>query len=500
MSSLRDALLPLLLLGAAGCSLAPGPAPAPGPGAGVEAAAAPETPAGPSTQLSTPMLTPQEWMDAVGDLDPWQDGTTAELTAPPPATDRTGLPDEILDSRVARDTVFRERIGYWLRAWQRAEGERLPIYLARMGVYQELVDRTLDAHGLPWSLRYLPFLESGYSPQAVSRASAVGLWQLMSPTATGLGISVSPLVDERRDPVRSTEAAARFLKELRARFGSWYLALAAYNGGPSRVRRLLEQHAPGAQPSDSLYLVLAPHLPRETREFVARFLAGARIAMDPEAFGITRPVDVSPLSWEEVVVPDAVTLDVLAGAVGTSRQALEALNPQLLRGMTPGGVATTVRVPPGTAAGFADRYASIPPAERVTLTLHVVASGETLTHIARRYGVGVDEIQQANPRVRPRRLRVGDELVVPRAPGAGGGAEDRDGETARSRAATSPARSRAPARNLRAAETHVVVPGDTLWDIARRYSVALEDLLRWNEMGHRQVLRLGQRLRVAPTS
>jgi len=235
----------------------------------------------------------------------------------------------------------------------------------------------------------------------------------MAPVARGFGMQVDAMVDERRDPVRATPAALRFLDELHRRFGSWFLALAAYNGGPSRVDALLRRHAPLSPPGDSLYLVIRPHLPRETREFIPKFLAAATLGSDPERHGVVTQELLAPLAYDVVTVPDATTLDVVATAAGVTEEEIRELNPQLLRGVTPRGRVTEIRVPAGRGDAFAAAYALVPPGERVTVTEHVVADGETLSEIAERYGIRTAELQAANPRVQPRRMRVGTRLVVP---------------------------------------------------------------------------------------
>jgi len=241
------------------------------------------------------------------------------------------------------------------------------------------------------------------------------MWQLMAPTARGLGIWVGPLLDERRSPERSTEAAVAFLASLREEYGSWALALAAYNGGPNRLRRVLNTYAPLAPMSDSTLWVVRDHLPRETREFVPKLFGAITVARNPSAFGYD-PVDRNPLRYDEVTVPDATTLDVVARAAEVDHETIVALNPQLLRGMTPPAREVTLRVPEGRGPLFEANYARIPPAERVTFVEHRVADGETLSHIAVRYGVRVADLEAANPGIRPRYLRVGAVLTVPVAP------------------------------------------------------------------------------------
>jgi membrane-bound lytic murein transglycosylase D len=285
-----------------------------------------------------------------------------------------------------------------------------------MGWFGGTVDSTLSRKGMPLSLRYLPIVESGYSPSAVSRARAVGLWQLMEHTARGFGMGVDPLLDERRNPFKSTEAATDFLFQLRDRFGSWFFALAAYNSGPYRVQRLLEQRAPLLPHTDSLLWALRRHLPRETQDYIPKLFAAALVAESPATHGVLVSDSTSRFAFDEVVVPDATTLDVVAEAAGTTLEEIERLNPEVVRGITPPGRETILRVPAGHGWTFRERYALIPPDERVTFVEHRVVAGETLSHIAKRYGVPLSDLQAANPRVRPRSLQIGQRLTVPIAP------------------------------------------------------------------------------------
>jgi membrane-bound lytic murein transglycosylase D len=243
------------------------------------------------------------------------------------------------------------------------------------------------------------------------------MWQFMSATAGGLGMQVSALMDERRDPEKSTAAAVEFLGDLREEFGSWFIALAAYNTGPNRMRRVLDRHAPGAPGSDSLFWALRRHFPRETREFVPKFFGAVLVAGNPGHHGL-EAAEHPPFRYDAVTVPDATSLDVIARAAAATQDEIERLNPQFVRGMTPPGRPSAVRVPEGRGPSFLTAYELIPTNERVTFVEHRVASGETLSHIALRYGVRVADIQAANPRVRPTALRVGSLLTVPVAPSA----------------------------------------------------------------------------------
>jgi membrane-bound lytic murein transglycosylase D len=347
------------------------------------------------------------------------DFARAFLTRPPPV-----VRDAILSSAVARNPEFQARVSYWVDFYETRGSRWLPGYLERMDQFAPMVDSMLASRDMPASLRYLPFVESGYNPRAVSNASAAGLWQLMASTARGYGMRVGPLLDERRNPVRATAAAAHFLTALKDQFGSWFLALAAYNAGPVRVEHILDRYAPLERRTDSLYWALRNRFPDETRDFVPKFFAAVQIAKDPEAHGIDVPHDSLGFHYDEVVVPDATTMDVVARAAEVPQAEIERLNPEIVRGITPPGRRTVLRVPAGQGKTFRENYPRIPPSKRVTFVVHRVTEGETLTHIARQYGVRVADIRAANPGIRPRRLQIGERITVPvapRAPGSTGG-------------------------------------------------------------------------------
>jgi membrane-bound lytic murein transglycosylase D len=193
--------------------------------------------------------------------------------------------DELLASPVLADVEFTRAVHWWIDYWTVYATRWFPGFLDRMALRGVSVDEALGAHGFPPSLRYLPLIESGYDPRVTSRSGAVGLWQLMPSTARGLGMVVNPVLDERRDPEKSTEAALRYLDTLHSEFGSWFLALAAYNSGPTRVRGILRRHAPGAPHTDSLFWALRNRFPLETREFVPKLYGAMFVASRPEAYG-----------------------------------------------------------------------------------------------------------------------------------------------------------------------------------------------------------------------
>jgi soluble lytic murein transglycosylase-like protein len=216
--------------------------------------------------------------------------------------------------------------------------------LGRMSRYEPLIRETLRRNGEPEELLYLVIVESEFRENAVSRAGAAGMWQFMTGTGRTYDLEVSEYVDERRDPIRSTEAAARHLADLHREFGSWHLALAAYNAGSGRVGALLRRYAWDQRGDEALYWRIRGHLPRETRDYVPLYLAAAEIARRPQAFGI-HPRRLPPLTFSERWVPGGVALEAVARDVGAPVEALRQLNPHLIRGMTPPGRRWPVRVP-----------------------------------------------------------------------------------------------------------------------------------------------------------
>ncbi len=303
---------------------------------------------------------------------------------------------------------FNTAVDRWLVYYQRRGRRSIQIHLARAGRYEGTLRAILREHGLPQDLVYLSLIESGYDPNAYSSAHAVGLWQFLASTARRYGLRVTYWIDERRDPVLATHAAAAHLKDLYEEFGSWYLAAAAYNGGSWRVRRAIRRS--GSR--DFWTLARRGYLPRETRNYVPKLIAAALIAKQPERYGLTVRA-APPLSYDLGRVPDATSLEVIAEAAGVDVAEVKALNPQLIRGVTPPGESYYVRLPARSGATFAANYARIQTEARAGAIQHTVRSGDTLSWLATAYGSDLSAIRSANPSVRPERLEVGQRLYIP---------------------------------------------------------------------------------------
>jgi membrane-bound lytic murein transglycosylase D len=380
------------------------------------------------------------------------------------------------------------RVRWYLDFFQSKGRERMGIWLNRMPRYEPMIRERLQREGLPGDLVYLALIESGFSNTATSRARAVGMWQFMKGTAKLYGMRVDSWVDERRDPYRATDAAARHLRDLNQRFGSLYLAAAAYNAGSGRVsrglRRLPDDDESDSTSADAMFFRLydTKLLRRETKDYVPKLIAAALIAKEPARYGFTVTA-AEPPTYDSIIVPTMTGLDVIARLADTTVAAIRELNPQYLRLATPPAVASVVRVPAGRGSTTVAAYAELPPNRRVTFVEHFVARGETMGGIARRYRVSQRLLADANPKVRPNRLRIGQRLIVPT-----GGAIS--GSVARQMA--DPPK---PAGTNRSG-WHRVRRGETLTAIADDYGVTVRDLQRWNSLGSSGRIRAGQRIRV----
>lgn len=212
------------------------------------------------------------------------EGMTLEAYLRTPAVPLAQM-DELLTSPVLADAEFTRAVHGWVSYWTVYATRWFPGFLDRMALRGDGVDEALTAYGFPPSLRYLPLIESGYDTRVTSRSGAVGMWQLMPVTARSLGLIVNSMLDERHDAEKSTEAALRYLDSLHGEFGSWFLTLAAYNSGPTRVRNILRRHAPDAPRTDSLFWALRSRFPLETREFVPKLYGAMFVASRPDAYG-----------------------------------------------------------------------------------------------------------------------------------------------------------------------------------------------------------------------
>jgi len=346
---------------------------------------------------------------------------------------------------------------------------RIETGLSRAGTYLPMIRPRFAAAGLPQDLSYLPLIESAFSLKAYSRARAHGMWQFISSTGRHYGLDVGSLIDERRDPELSTDAAVAYLSDLYDQFNDWYLALAAYNSGSGNVRRAIRRS--GSRD----FWVLRRYLPRETRNYVPAFIASVIVAKRPEKYGFSPPVD-KPWKFETIEVPDALDLQFLSKESGIPLDELRDLNPAIRRDLTPARSTTTLRLPPGTTMSAEAALSSTPRDQWAPRMIHTVRSGDSLYVIARKYGSSVSAIRQANG-LRGSLIKPGQNLIVPRF-----GTEMK-------------AASNQPQRSADGG-VYIVQRNDTLWDIATGFSVSVDVLCATNGLSRRDLIRPGQRLNI----
>jgi membrane-bound lytic murein transglycosylase D len=345
--------------------------------------------------------------------------------------------------------------------------------LLRSAQYKNLIDKALKDQNVPTGLAYLPVIESAYITKLTSRVGAHGIWQFMPETAREYGLRVDWWVDERADPERSTRAAAKYLNDLHRMFGDWSLALAAYNCGPGRVKRTLQD----AGATTFWELLDAGLLPKETRGYVPTFYAALRIASDPETYGfeLAEPTD---LTEKHVDVAGPVSLDYIAEVIGVDGDRLRELNPQLRRGVVPPGHAA-VRVPGKAASALEARADSLHDEDAyVRFCSFRLREGDTLNRLARALGTKPETILAMNGLDETDRLRTGASVVLPvRARELG----------------------TLLAHSNNADYFYNVRKGDTLYSIARKSGLSVADLRELNDLAKDARLKPGQKLRITPT-
>ncbi|MDQ3521919.1 MAG: transglycosylase SLT domain-containing protein, partial [Gemmatimonadota bacterium] len=365
--------------------------------------------------------------------------------------------------------VWNAPVERFVKLFTGKQSDRMALYLKRSGRYEGMIRSKLRERGMPEDLLYLSMIESGFNPTARSKAQAVGLWQFIADTGRRYGLRVDEYVDERRDPEKSTDAALRYLNDLYSEFGSWYLAAAAYNTGEGRVRRVMREETGSTRGKDADFWRIRGRLPAETREYVPLMVAAALVGKEPHKYELDHVKRWLPVKTDVVEVPSGISLEVVARAVGADEKELRALNPQLVRGITPPGKKTFgVRIPEGRTEKYAANFERIQQEARAAeqarlakleaerklaaakakkeqeaklaqakqaaaakklaqakskkqpaksskakVATHSVKQGESLSTIAQKKGVTVAALQRANRLGKSSRIRAGQRLTIP---------------------------------------------------------------------------------------
>jgi len=384
---------------------------------------------------------------------------------------------DLLESKFDIPVVLNDQVVRFLNFYQNRGRRIMEEGLRRSGKYLDIFRETFEKEGIPLDLAYVSHVESLFNPRARSRARAIGLWQFMKGTGQLYRLRQDWWVDERSDISKSTQAAARYMKDLYASFKDWHLVLAAYNVGPGRIENIVRRRG------EMDYWTMAERklLPRETVNHVPSILAALIIFKNPERYGFDVVPDL-PLKFDSVPMQFQVDLKVVAEAAGVSVEQLKELNPELKWGVTPGEPnGYTLKVPEGSGESVQAKLAALPASERLKLAHYRVKKGDTLGAIARRHGTSIEAIAQMNHLKRARSLRINQDLIIP---GAGWRGEGRQVAGAAPKPAPS------------VASRHIVRRGESLSTIAQRYGVSVDDLRRWNKLRKGQVIYPGQALRL----
>jgi membrane-bound lytic murein transglycosylase D len=349
--------------------------------------------------------------------------------------------------------------------------------LRRSGRFMQMARKIFKEEGVPQDLVWLGQVESAWSPIARSWASAVGLWQFVPGTGMQYGLRQDYWVDERSSFEKSTRASARYLKWLANRYaGNWELAMAAYNSGEGRVDRAIAVSGY----ADFWEIYTRGLLPNETRNYVPNILATIMIAKNPERYGFSVKPEPA-LAYDLVTVTNSVDLRLVADATDTTYDFLQALNPELKRGVTPPGLPHALRIPAGRGKTLQLALSRIPPDKRTVWRFQTATSEDTFETIARRTGVSEDTLAAVNGGV----LKPGQKVIIP------------TGSPVRTVAAVAP-KGALMANTARTSKivNYKVQSGENLGDIAARYGISVRDITALNRLGSSAKLRAGQVLKV----
>lgn len=472
----------------------------------------------PRPTLKTPVLAPEDEQpaddtttatppeEAVPDIPPppegravWEEGPSAELPSPGASFD---FP-----------MVMNRQVEYYVDYFRNNLHRRFTTWLGRANRYLPMIQEKLRNAGLPEDLAYLPLIESGFNLNAYSSASAVGPWQFMRGTAKRYGLTINDYVDERRDPIKSTQAAVAYLRDLYEEFGSWHLAVAAYNAGEGRIRRATQQ----SETDDFWEIAQTRHLSSETQQYVPKLIAAIMIAKEPEKYGFDGIHCNDKFCYESVYVPRRTALAAVALASNIDLEVLEDLNSELRLGMTPPHPAVyAIKVPPGTKEAVIKNLSRVRAVSVTKYKDHVVRRGETLPRLCRQFGIKKNTLLKAN-HLRKAKIRVGQRLRIPyttttytmvaraeAAPAVVARAESAPASVEVVRAHTEAAPNHVAKGKKKAGKerkkheghriVHRIRAGETLATLARRYKVSVEQIIAWNRFKNPRQLRIGQQV------
>jgi len=404
-------------------------------------------------------------------------------------THMSSVMDSIAVNHVVEDeieVVLNWRTEHWIEYFTGKGRRHFQRWLERVERYRDIIEPILVENELPRDLLYLAVIESGLNLNARSRVKATGPWQFMSGTGRLFGLRINWWIDERKDIIASTYAAAHYLKHLHGLFGSWPLALAAYNSGEYRVA-----YAISKQKTDDYWRL---NLPSQTRWFVPKFMAALEIGRNAQKYDFGKSV-VEPVSFDVIRIDKSTDLRLIAKSAGCTYRTIQELNPSMKRWATPPGMIVELKVPEGMGETIIAALEDIPEGERVTWHRHRVKRGETLSQIATSYEMSLRELKRINEIRNVHKIREGNIILIP-VKDAG----------AVAKASTEPQYREKPALPDKITMKQYTPPSgyskviytvrrnDTLSEIADRHHVGLSKLRRWNDLRYSSMIKPGQKL------
>lgn len=406
-----------------------------------------------------------------------QEQTSVPSQLKPPSEDVAQLDESIDDPGEAKPynipMILNDSVENHLEYFKTRGKDMFQLWLDRSARYIPVMKDIFKKKNLPEDLVYIAMIESGFNPYAVSWARAVGPWQFMPATAKMYGLKIDWWIDERKDPVKSTYAAAEHFKDLHNLFGSWPLAMASYNAGAGKVQRAVLR----TRSEDFWDLKASRYIRKETKNYVPKFMAATIIAKNPEAYGFTVS-NYEPYKYDEVVIEESTDLRLVARCAGTTYEEIKELNPELRRWVTPPQISSyTLRIPSGKKEAFLSNYAAIPPEQKIKWERHEVKQGETLAAIAKQFNTTPEVIRDING-LKKNRIRPGKHLLIP---------SDINSKTLDASLLTP--------RSKQQQILYRVRRGETLSKIARRNNVSIADIKEWNK-GLGRSVRAGQKIKL----
>ncbi|OGU15875.1 MAG: lytic transglycosylase [Geobacteraceae bacterium GWC2_53_11] len=446
------------------------------------------------TRPNAPLLGPSETpalvpADELSPVEPADSTPVASLFSLEELRDTTNEEDDLAlpDVNLPLSDIplaLNSKVEYFLYYFQTSGKPSFSRWLSRSSRYIPMMKDILKREGMPEDLVYVAMIESGFQMHARSWASAVGPWQFMSETGRRYSLRIDQWIDERKNPVKATTAAALYLKELYGMFkGDWYLATAGYNAGENKIMRAISMY----NTSDFWEISRGSYLKRETKEYVPKLLAAAIIAKDPARYGFTDIAYLTPIEYDTVTIPSRTNLDLVAKLTGTTYESIKELNPDLRHWCTPPNYPDyLLKIPKGSKQQFETEYVKIPEdqrfTERVLYSRYQARKKDSLKSVARRFGTSPATLAELNGLTVKSRI-AGKSLLVPVKQTVD---FSHEGRTAHSTAAKGSF-----------AKYYTVKHGDTISSLAKRFNVSPKLLSAWNNLKAKVALKPGRRIIIA---